>query len=106
MTPPWKWPKNCISSGFFFSAIDTLPGSAEMSRMPADFGKPGRSMMPASCLMRSAPLMSCALRRDADRQLLDAAHETRIDPLGLADHLDLLEALQHLLPDDAQLQLG
>src|SRR5207302_9650669 len=46
------------------------------------------------------------LRGYAHRQGLDAAYKAGIDPLRLADHLDLLEALEHLLPDDLQLQLG
>src|SRR5579883_1211477 len=41
-----------------------------------------------------------------DRQIFDAAHEAGIEPLRLAHHLDGLEALQDLLPDNAQLQLG
>src|SRR5262249_60291061 len=41
-----------------------------------------------------------------DRQLFDAAREGGVDPLRLADHLDLLEAFEHLLPDDTKLQLG
>src|SRR5689334_20759980 len=44
--------------------------------------------------------------RNPYRQRLVALDEARIDPLGLADHLDAVEALQHLLPDDLELQLG
>src|ERR1700759_5562803 len=44
--------------------------------------------------------------RYAYRQDLDAANEGGIDPLRLADHLDPVEALEHLLPDDLELQLG
>ena len=40
------------------------------------------------------------------RQGLVALHEARIDALGLAHHLDAVEALQDLLPDDPKLQLG
>src|ERR1700722_2016236 len=46
------------------------------------------------------------LRRYAHRQGLDAAHKAGINPLRLTDHLDPLEPLQYLLPDDLQLQLG
>src|SRR4051812_25500786 len=42
----------------------------------------------------------------AHRQGLDAPDKTRIDPLRFADHLDALKTLQHLLPDDFQLQFG
>src|SRR6185295_2403340 len=44
--------------------------------------------------------------RNADGKLLDAAHKTRIDPLRFADHFDTVEAFQHFLPHDLQLQLG
>ncbi|GCC45655.1 hypothetical protein chiPu_0029673, partial [Chiloscyllium punctatum] len=44
--------------------------------------------------------------RDPHRQVLDAADEAGIDPLRLADHLDAVETLQHLLPHDLELQFG
>src|ERR1700694_1103296 len=43
---------------------------------------------------------------DADRQGLIALHKTRIHPLGLGDHLNIVEALEDFFPDDLQLQLG
>src|SRR5450631_4678636 len=46
------------------------------------------------------------LRWNAYRQGFDAAHEAGIRPLRLAHHFDPVEALQHFLPDDLQLQLG
>src|SRR3954470_2682269 len=47
-----------------------------------------------------------SLPRDPHRQRLISLDEARIDPLGLADHLDAVEALQHLFPDDLELELG
>src|SRR6201995_3287838 len=44
--------------------------------------------------------------RYAYRQDLDAANEGGIDPLRLTHHLDPVEALEHLLPDDLQLQFS
>src|SRR5436305_3145334 len=43
---------------------------------------------------------------DARRQGLVAFDKARIDPLRLADHLDIVEAFQDFLPDDLQLQFG
>src|ERR1700733_5253193 len=43
---------------------------------------------------------------DTDRQGLVAFDKTRIHPLGLADHLNIVEALEDFLPDDLQLKLG
>src|SRR6186997_898676 len=43
---------------------------------------------------------------DAYRQGLVALDETGIHPLGLADHLNIVEAFEDFLPDDFQLQLG
>src|SRR5207245_3909203 len=43
---------------------------------------------------------------DARRQGLVAVDKARIDPLRLADHLDIVEAFQDLFPDDLQLQFG
>src|SRR5262249_35867560 len=40
------------------------------------------------------------------RQGLVALDEAGINPLRLIDHLDLVETLEDLLPDDLQLQLG
>src|SRR5471032_1547084 len=45
-------------------------------------------------------------RWNAHRQGFVALHEARIDSPGLADHLDIVEPFQHLLPHDLQLQLG
>src|SRR5262249_39005353 len=42
----------------------------------------------------------------ADWKDLVAADEAGIDALRLANDLDAVEPLQHLFPDDAQLQLG
>src|SRR3954453_15785243 len=47
-----------------------------------------------------------SLPRNPHRQRLIPLDEARIDPLGLADHLDAVEALQHLFPDDLELELG
>src|SRR6185437_10840670 len=55
---------------------------------------------------RRAAAASSRLRRDAHRHRLEALHEVRVHPLRLADHLDLREAAQDLLPHDAQLHLG
>src|SRR5882757_6198673 len=44
--------------------------------------------------------------RNPHRQVLDPPHKARIAPLRLADHFDAVEALQHFLPDDLELQLG
>src|SRR5437667_7953544 len=106
ITPPWKWPKNCVRSGRFLSAIVTLPGSSATTRKPDDFGKPGRSMTRSRIASRSVPLIRCASRRNANRQLFDAANKAGIDPLRLADHLDAVETLQHFVPHDLELQLG
>src|SRR5947209_13741547 len=46
------------------------------------------------------------LGRDAHRQFFVAPDEARINALRLADHLDAIEALQNLFPDDFQLQIG
>ena len=46
-----------------------------------------------------------ALRRNANRQVLVALDEAGIDPLRFLDELDVVEALEDLLPDDLQLQL-
>src|SRR5216683_2619091 len=43
---------------------------------------------------------------DANRQGLVALDEARIYPLGLADHLNLVEPLQDFFPDYLQLKLG
>src|SRR3982074_1961715 len=43
---------------------------------------------------------------DANGQGLVALDEARIYPLGLADHLNIVEPLQDLFPDYLQLQLG
>src|SRR5690348_7127366 len=43
--------------------------------------------------------------RDAYRQGADAVDEVGVDPLRLADDLDLREARQDFLPQDLQLQL-
>src|SRR5262245_6957644 len=53
-----------------------------------------------------ADVRSATLGVDADRQGLVALHEAGIDPPGLANHLDIVEALEDLLPDDLELQLG
>src|SRR5882757_11396740 len=45
-------------------------------------------------------------RWNAHRQGFDASHEAGIHPLRLANHLDLVESLQHLLPYNLQLQFG
>src|SRR3954471_13488796 len=44
--------------------------------------------------------------RNSYRQRLISLDEARIDPLRRADHLDAVEALQHLFPDDLELELG
>src|SRR5262249_26416203 len=44
--------------------------------------------------------------RDADRQRFVALDEARKHPARLLDHLDSVEALENLFPDDFQLQLG
>ena len=46
------------------------------------------------------------LSGDTHGQRFDTAHKARIEPLRLAHHLDPLEALQNLLPDDPKLQFG
>src|ERR1700740_1948239 len=38
--------------------------------------------------------------------MLDPLHETRIHPLGRPNHLDIVEALEDLFPDNLELQLG
>src|SRR6516165_695631 len=43
---------------------------------------------------------------DTDREGLVALDETRIHPLRLVHHLDLVETPEDLLPDNLQLQLG
>src|SRR6202790_461946 len=43
---------------------------------------------------------------DANRQGLVALDEARIYPLGLADHLNLVEPFQDFFPDYLQLKLG
>jgi hypothetical protein len=43
---------------------------------------------------------------DSNRQCLVALDKTRIDPLRFAGHLDLVEAFQHLFPDDPKLEFG
>ena len=54
-------------------------------------------------LRKMALAISAAMRTGRVSIALD---EARIHPLGLADHLDLVEALEDLFPDDLQLQLG
>src|SRR5579871_2560526 len=46
------------------------------------------------------------LGRDPHRQMIVALDEARIRPHRLTDHLDLVEALENLFPDDLELQLG
>jgi hypothetical protein len=43
---------------------------------------------------------------DARRQGLVTFDEAGIHPLGFADHLNVIEALQDFFPDYLQLQLG
>src|ERR1700688_662 len=43
---------------------------------------------------------------DTHRQGLIAFDKTRIHPLGLAHHLNILEALEDFFPNDLQLQFG
>src|SRR5581483_9307169 len=50
--------------------------------------------------------MPAGLAGYAHRQGLVPLDEAGIDPLGFTDHLDPVEALEHLLPDDPELQLG
>src|SRR6185437_9114128 len=68
-------------------------------------GAPGPSVSPmrrgAKRGRRRAAAASSRLRRDAHRHRLEALHEVRVHPLRLADHLDLREAAQDLLPHDA-----
>src|SRR6185312_7144136 len=45
-------------------------------------------------------------RGDTNRQGFVALDEAGIHPLGLVDHLNLVEALEDFFPDDLQLQLG
>jgi hypothetical protein len=45
-----------------------------------------------------------SLAGNAHRQGLVALHKTR-NPLGLANHLNMVEALEDFFPDDLQLQL-
>src|SRR5665647_3765131 len=70
-------------------------------------------MMPASCSIGLRPVTRIAVssrgapsRWYAYRQGFDAAHEAGINPLRLANHLDPVEAFQHLLPYDSELQFG
>src|SRR3954452_24898487 len=46
------------------------------------------------------------LSRDPHRQGFETLHETRIDPLGFADHLDVVESLEDLFPDNLELDLA
>src|SRR5205085_5882576 len=54
----------------------------------------------------SALTVRFSLAGNTNRQRLDAPHEAGIDPFRRAYHLDPVEALEHLLPDDLQLQFG
>src|SRR5580704_1044837 len=51
-------------------------------------------------------IAACESCSDTNRQRLVALDEARIHPLRLVDHLDPVEALEDLLPDNLQLQLG
>src|SRR5947208_7582873 len=46
------------------------------------------------------------LAGDPNRQGLVAFDKTRIHPLGFADHLNIIEPIEDLFPDDLELQLG
>jgi hypothetical protein len=46
------------------------------------------------------------LGSNAYRQCLIAFDEARVDTLGLSDHLNSVEALQHFLPNDPKLEFG
>ena len=69
----------------------------------ARFGCSPRALR-AQADLRAEPLASQP--GNPHRQLREAAHEGRAHAHRLADHLDHREALQDLLPQDAQLQLG
>src|SRR6516225_11717933 len=43
---------------------------------------------------------------NAHRQMLDSLDEARIHSLGRPHHLNIVEALEDLFPDDLELQLG
>ena len=47
-----------------------------------------------------------ALRMNANRQRRVTPHHVRINPLGFANYLDVVEAPEDFFPDDLELQLG
>src|SRR5882762_4402517 len=106
MTPPWKWPKNCNRSGRRGSDSSARPGSTETTRKPAAPVKPFAVVVSARLGGLSLVLLkiSFASRWNAHRQGFVAFHKTRIHPLRFADNFDALEAFQHFLPHDPQLQ--
>src|ERR1700733_3013822 len=56
---------------------------------------------PAICLCGTLR----ASAADAHRQGLVTLHKARIHPPGLSDHLNMVEALEYLFPDNLQLKL-
>src|SRR5262245_45291311 len=56
--------------------------------------------------VRGSAVERATLCRNPNRQMLIALDEAGVDALRLLDELDAVEALQDLLPDDLQLQLG
>src|ERR1700733_2666447 len=107
MTPPWKWPRNCKRSSWRGSETSAFPGVTARMRKPAARPKP--LALTASARLGGLRVLlkrKVCSRRNANRQGLDAAHEAGIHPLRLTHHLDPIEALEHLLPHDFQLQFG
>src|ERR1700722_15204449 len=107
MTPPWKWPRNCKRSSWRGSETSAFPGVTARMRNPAARPKP--LALTASARLgglRALFKRKVCSRWNAHRQGLDAADEAGKNPLRLTYDLDPIEALEHLLPHDFQLQFG
>jgi hypothetical protein len=110
--------RSCITAFGSYAvnpADKTLLFKMEPPRFPVgDTSEQKRSAVTAA--PNSAPTAILARRKhvgehlllsdNPHRQRLIPLHEARVDARGFAHHLDVLEALQDLLPDDLQLQFG
>ena len=86
---------------------DLVAGSAQQraQRGESRGRRPRRRGRGRRCVI-GATRSKCCARRDHHRHRGEAVHEVRLRARRLAHHLDHREALQDLLPQDLQLQLG